>query len=195
MMEYKKAHSIAISILKKLESCCEKVDIAGSVAREKDECKDIEIVCSPCMVTNKDLFGNLDGEPVRASFFCSAVRSLGVILKGKPEDGRYIQVALPEGINLDLFIPQFHDYYRQYAIRIGSKDYSHKVLATAWNKLGWVGTPDGLRKMSECYSKEVNGKKHWICNVPQPTLPPVWKNEYYFFQWLGISWIEPKNRI
>lgn len=197
-MEYSKAHQIAIKLLRQFEKCCLKSDIAGSVAREKPECKDIEICCLPCFEHNVDLFGATETE-ARSLDFIKLVKSLGIILKGKPEDGRYVQIALTEGINLDLFIPQAHDYYRQYATRIGSRDYSHKVLATAWNKIGWVGTDDGLRMESECYRKAVgivNGKtkfKHF-CNSKNPTLPPVWDSEYELFKWLGLDWIPPKNR-
>jgi len=63
---------------------------------------------------------------------------------------------LPSGINLDLFVPQRHDYYRQYATRTGSGDYSYKVIASAWVSKGWVGTPDGLHKREDC-SEYSNG--------------------------------------
>ena len=97
---------------------------------------------------------------------------------------------MPEGINLDLFIPQETDYIRQNIFRTGSAEYSHKIIATACLKKGWCGTSDGMRLVSEC--SKVNDK--WKCHSKNPTLPPIFQNEYDFFQWIKISWIEAKNR-
>jgi len=193
-MQYKQVHEIAIKKLKQLEPSCTRVNIAGSIAREKEFPKDIEICCTPHLVNNIDLFGAVLGDKKRMADFVRTVKSFGNIVSGDIEKGRYIKIDLHEGIRLDLFIPQENDYFRQYSIRVGSSEYSHKVLATAWRKLGWVGTPDGLRRIDECYSKEVSGKKHWICNSIQPILPPVWESEYDFFKFLNLEWVEPHKR-
>lgn len=198
-MIYQQAREIATRILKQLEPFCKRIDVAGSVRREKNEVKDIEICCVPRTIENKDLFGNIQSVS-RANNFVSEVMNLGIIGKGDPKIGRYCQIMLPDSIMLDLFMPIEEDYFRQFCVRTGSSDYSHKVIATAWNKLGWVGTDDGLRLQKECYKKEVgknsNGfpKLKWICNNPNPTLPPVWQSEIDFFHWLNLQWIEPSKR-
>ena len=92
---------------------------------------------------------------------------------------------------LDLFMPESRDYYRQYAIRTGSADYSFKVLAAGWRRKGWCGTPDGLRRVRDC--KEVK-KSVWKCINPQAELPPVWQSEHEFFDWIGVRWIKPSLR-
>jgi DNA polymerase/3'-5' exonuclease PolX len=193
-MEYKKAHSIAIDLLRKFEKCCSQCDIAGSVRREKPEVKDIELMAVPLLEHTTDLFGTILATE-RSKDFCKLVKSLGVILKGKVEDGRYVQIALKDGINLDLFIPQESDYVRQFIFRTGSADYSHKIIATACLKKGWCGTSDGMRLVSECSKVDVGGGKHkWKCHSKQPTLPPVFEDEYHFFKFFDLQWIEPKNR-
>lgn len=86
-------------------------DVAGSIRREKPEVKDIEICALPRITEEKDLFGDVVGKK-RSNQFCDAVRSLGAILKGSPENGRYVQVALKEGISLDLFTPHTQLYFQ-----------------------------------------------------------------------------------
>lgn len=194
-MELYKAKDIAIKILKKLEKVCIQCDIAGSVRREKSEVKDIEIMANPAIIDIKNLFGEAIGSE-RLLDFRKTVESLGIILKGSVKEGRYVQIALPEGINLDLFIPQPSDYIRQYIFRTGSAEYSHKIVATACLKIGWCGTPDGMRLVSECIKKDIGiGKHKWICHSKAPTLPPIFETEYDFFKFINILWEEPKNRI
>lgn len=199
-MQYQQARDIAINIFKKLQPYCKVVDIAGSVRREKPECGDIEILCSPKTTDIKDLFEEVIGKQ-RMAGFVDIVNSLGVIIKGNPKEGKYIQILLPQNINLDLFIPNEWDYYRQVAIRTGSKDYSHKVLANAWLKKGYCGTDDGLRKQSDCIEKVIGSypdgreKKKWFCVNKNPWKPPAWKDEYEFFKFLDLTWQTPSLRI
>lgn len=198
-MKYGQAHEIAIDILKRLEPLSTKIDIVGSVRREKAEVHDIELCVVPRLSQKKDLFGEVLGTE-RLHSFIKEVKCLGIILKGKIEDGRMVQIRLPEDIVLDLFLPVESDYYRQVAIRTGSKDYSHKVLAVAWLKKGYCGTDDGLRLQKECYQKLIGkypdgrDKSKWFCNNPEPTLAPIFDSEYELYKWLSLEWIEPKNR-
>lgn len=198
-MQHKQAKEIAIKILKMIEPFCLKSDIVGSCRREKQEVKDIEIICVPRITPIKDLFDTEVGSQ-RSYPFCKAVKSLGVVLSGKIETGRYIKIALVEGINFDLFIPQTQDYERMKAIRTGSAEYSHKVIAAGWLKVGYCGTEDGLRLIKECYEKIIGTypdgreKRTWICNNPNPTLPPVWQDEVEFFRFINVPWVEPKFR-
>jgi DNA polymerase/3'-5' exonuclease PolX len=148
--------------------------IAGSLRRQKPDVKDIELVCVP--------------RTVHLIPFVTTVKQW-IKLKGEPT-GRYTQRMLYESIALDLFIPSKPDFIRQFVIRTGSADYSARVIATAWVKKGWVGTKDGLRRETQCLQK---GKK-WICQVPNPTLPPVWQSEQEFFDWLKVKFIPPQER-
>lgn len=198
-MIYPDAHKIALAYKKKLEPFCKVIHIAGSIAREKPEVKDIELCCLPRTIRIDDLFGDKLQEQ-RVAPFIETIRSFGKILKGDIATGQYVQILLPEKINMDIFMPIESDFYRQYAIRIGSLRFSHEVLATAWVKKGWVGTENGLRLSKECYSKVVgkNGqgkdKLLWVCTKQNPTLPPAWENEWAFFNWLGLQWIPESKR-
>lgn len=146
-MQHKPAADIAVAICERLAPHCfpNRINIAGSIRRKKQQVKDIEIVCLPKyeQVIEQDLFGQAVAQYRDAGFISTAI-SLGKVLKGTPE-GRYMQIELPEGINLDLFMPMDYDYFRQLAIRTGSADYAAQVIAAGWRAKGWVGTPAGLR--------------------------------------------------
>ncbi len=192
-MNYYEAKKIGDRIVEILSPHTTIINIAGSVRREKAEVKDIEVCCIPkeeFVVT--DLFGG--GSVHRTAAFTKVLDTFSnKIIKGKPT-GRYMQIEIKgyPGLMLDLFMPQPTDYYRQYAIRTGSADYSFKVIANSWNKLGWVGTRDGLRKQYEC---EQDKQENWKCVVANPQLPPIWESEEAFFKWLGITCLHPRLRI
>lgn len=192
---------IAQAICRSLSPYCEVIKIAGSIRRLQDEVKDIELVAVPIKTLQPvpvTLFQEMMASTGEAKYitheeYVKEVNNLGKILKGK-HGGRYMQIELPEGINLDLFTPEEHDYYRQLAIRTGSALYSEKVIAGGWRKIGWVGTKDGLRKQSDCEHKVLPSGTSWICTNKNPELPPVWKSEKEFFEWIKVTYVEPIKR-
>jgi len=118
-MKLNKAKAIAEKYLNLLKPYCQRIEIAGSIHREKPEVKDIEIVAIP-----KDL-----------TEFSNEVNKLEKV-KGEPT-GKYTMRVLPEGIKLDLFIANERNWGLIFAIRTGSAEFSHKVLATGWVKKGY----------------------------------------------------------
>jgi DNA polymerase/3'-5' exonuclease PolX len=207
--ELKEARTIAEEIIERLRSHCHKIDIAGSIRREMSYVGDIEIVAVPIRqphlipvykkVMQPDLMGEetevkvIDQEKSKTVLrplpaFISIVQGW-VKVKGEP-DGRYTQRILPEGIKLDLFMTTVEDYYRIYAIRTGSAEYSMEVIARQWVRRGWRGTKDGLRLTEEC--KETSSG--WQCIVDNPTILPAWQTEEEFFKFINVVYIHPKNR-
>ena len=186
------ASDIAVKICYKLQPYCSKINIAGSIRRKKPKVGDIEIVCVPhkAPAGQVSLFGDPEGEqPVKE--FCDLVQGLGTVELGRVT-GRQMKILLPEGIKLDLFIPQEDDYYRIYAIRTGSAQYSNLVIAHAWKRKGWVGTEHGLRKKNEC--REIAENKWKLVSLSSITLPPVWESEADFFEWLNVRCLDPIYR-
>ena len=188
------AQKIAVDICYKLQPFCEKINIAGSVRRKKPEVKDIEIVCVPKQETQYDMFGT-PFTSGRSRGLRDLVLTLGRAIKGS-SNGKYMQIELPQGINLDLFMPDDFDYYRQYAIRTGSADYAAKIIATGWKKKGWCGSDKGLRKISDCVeTKTPDGKSKWKCVKANAELPPVWQSEEQFFEWINVKMLHPSQRV
>ena len=121
-MEHIKAYVIAEKIVALLKPYCDRIEIAGSIRRKKENVKDIEIVCIPKQI---DLM-----------LFIGEVNQLGEITKGDPAK-KYVQLRLPEDIKLDLFMASKENWGLIFAIRTGPAEFSHNVLATGWVKKGY----------------------------------------------------------
>lgn len=174
------AFPLAEEIIKQLKPHTSNIEIAGSLRRECPTVSDIEIVCIP----------KEDNSAIRDINFVNAVENLGLIWKGNVENGRYVSIIVCRDMKLDLFITNTEDFYRQLAIRTGCAEYSHKVIATAWTKLGWVGTEHGLRRRTDCVKKN----NTWKVVNDKGERPPKFNSEKEFFEWLKIKWIAPKYR-
>lgn len=126
-MEYIKAKKIADDLVSQLSPHCYRCEIAGSIRRMKPEVKDIEIVAIP--------------KPFDTGLFESGIASVvnqWEKVKGEIDlDCRYTQRVLPEGIKLDLFLCKPDNWGNIFAMRTGSADYSHRVLAARWVQLGY----------------------------------------------------------
>lgn len=156
-MELSKAKIIADKYVEMLKPFCKRIEIAGSIRREKPEVGDIEIVC----IRNTKYLRS----------FWDAVDTLRKI-KGSPI-GRYTQRVLSEGIKLDLFMCEKDNWGLIYAIRTGSADYSHNVLAAGWVKAGFNSVDGRLFK---------NGKE-----------VPVYEEED-LFNLIGLEFVHPTKR-
>ena len=154
-MELEKAKKIAKVCVAWLELFCSRIEIAGSIRREKPEVKDIEIVCIPSDIKR----------------FTDVVNSWGKV-KGEPT-GKYTQRILPSGIKLDLFMANERNWGLIYAIRTGSAEFSHKVLARGWVKAGYKSINGMLTK---------NGKEIEC------------REEEDLFKLIDIPYIEPQKR-
>jgi DNA polymerase/3'-5' exonuclease PolX len=92
---------------------------------------------------------------------------------GKP-DGRYTQRMLSCGLKLDLFMPHPDGYGLIMAIRTGSADWAHKVLAAGWKRAGFHSDKGLLRREDGSV-------------VPCRT-------ERELFDTIGLRWVEPVDR-
>ena len=159
------AKYIAHEIVMQLEPFCERIEIAGSIRREKDFVKDIEVVAIP--------------KPYQTGLFEDGIASVvnqWTKVKGEMEYGKtkYTQRILPTGIKLDLFFATEKNWGLIYAIRTGSAEYSHKVLATKWVQKGYKSV-DGMLTL--------NGGR--VVQV---------REEQDLFKLLGLPYVEPKYR-
>lgn len=183
-------HSTALEIAERwvhlLEDSCDRIEIAGSVRRLKPEVHDIEIVAMPVRLMPIDLFGH-PGVPI--NYLESQLHSLELhhdfeFVKNGP---KYKQLALPEGINLDLFLVTPPAQWGViFLIRTGPKEFSE-----------WMVTPrakGGALPGGYCVQDGTIRTAH----VPLPDvdvhLQIAMPNEADFFAFCGLEWIEPKDR-
>jgi len=161
-MELNKAQKIADKVLNELKPHCERIEIAGSIRRQKSDVKDIEIVAIP--------------KPYDVGLFESGIAT--VVNKWKKIKGelpcKYMQRVLPEGINLDLFFATEDNWGVIFAIRTGSAEFSHKVLAVGWSKLGYKSENGILIK---------DGQKYYI------------HEEIDLFNLLNLDYVYPEDRV
>lgn len=148
-----------------LEPHCERIEIAGSLRRECDLISDIELVAIP--------------KPYDTGLFEDGLASVvnqWEKVKGEMdyEKCKYTQRILPSGIKLDLFFAQKGNWGNILAIRTGSADYSHKVLATEWVKQGYKSENGFLTR---------DGK-----------YPIMFYEEEDLFKFLGLKYIHPRER-
>jgi DNA polymerase/3'-5' exonuclease PolX len=161
---YAEAYAIALKVLEELRPHCSRIEIAGSLRRKKPEVGDIEIVAVPL--------------PYSTGIFESGIATVvnkWEIVKGALEFGKtkYTQRILPEGIKLDLFIAEEGNWGSIFAIRTGSADYSHKVLANGWVRQGFKSDGGYLYREGEKY--EV-------------------REEEDLFRFIGIPYVKPEDR-
>jgi DNA polymerase/3'-5' exonuclease PolX len=179
-MKYDEAIRIAEGVKAKLDVHCERIEIAGSVRRRKLEVGDIEIVAIPrSFIEAPDLLMPDSGVRRRSRGFALTVCGLGRIVKGNPREGKYIQIETRAAdgpvIKIDLFTATAENWGLIYAIRTGSAQFSHSVLACGWVSHGYHSEGGMLRR-----------KSGEVVAVPE---------ERDLFRLAGVAWVEPEARL
>ena len=177
-MNYRDAYLLAHSIQDIVGPWCIRCEIGGSIRRGKANVKDIEIICQPDYEVHPvDLFGNTDVHYPIYDYLNKLfqAKTQARYLKGQ---SRYRQYALPQGINLDLFIviPPAQ-WGVVFALRTGPRDF---------NK--WLVTPrrSGGRMPSNAIMKTAGiYMDRQLISMP---------HEIDFLNFLGVGFIEPKDR-
>ena len=156
-MKLEEAKEIAEKYVNLFRPYSRRIEIAGSIRRKKPEVKDIEIV----MIRNT----------AKLAEFKEIVEKLQKV-KGEAI-GRYTQRILPEGIKLDLFFAIPENWGNTFAIRTGSADYSHEIIAKGWVKAGY---------------KSENGFLHKAGKVI-----PIFEEEE-LFNLINVKMVDPEKR-
>jgi DNA polymerase (family 10) len=176
-MELLKARSIGESLLKLIGPAVKRAEIAGSVRREKETVKDIELVI--IVDDYEALFGALR---TRGKFIKPGVPD---IIEWPPKAGaKYLRLLLDEGIKLDVFVATTANWGGIFMLRTGSgvddsgnafNGFSSGVLQR-WKKISKGG------KMQNGILIDANGNF-----LPQ-------NEESQIFDLVGLKWIPPNQR-
>lgn len=158
------ARAEAEKILEQLRPHCYRIEIAGSIKRERPIIGDIELVAIP--------------KPYDTGLFTSGIASVvneWQKVKGELEYGKckYTQRILPSGIKLDLFFAERENWGNILLIRTGDWEFSKRFVGVLLPQRGY--------KQEEGFLK-YNGK-----------VIPCYE-ELDLFQRVGLKYIEPKNR-
>jgi DNA polymerase/3'-5' exonuclease PolX len=184
---------VAQSLAEALRPACVRLEIAGSLRRQKALVHDIEIVAMPRL--ERDLFGDLvvprDGLTVDAPTELDEVLARLVrqdrLCLGDRMGSRYKKfwVSAPDRprIKLDLFIVLPPAQWGVlFAIRTGPADFSHWIVT---QRLAGGALPSHCRVLDGAVREGLIGEGKII---PMP-------EENDFLEFLGLGWIEPAERI
>lgn len=191
------ARTLADGVVRLLESACERIEIAGSIRREKADIGDVEIVAIPkwteIEVPTADLFGQGAPELKRISALeprCAALALEGVFAARPNKDGKIavgskLKWLVYKGFALDLYICDADTWGVTLAIRTGCAEFSHK-LVTPRSQGGFC--PDYLT------FKGTKEGGSWRVRRRDSGEPLATPEENDVFSALGIEPIEPRHR-
>lgn len=175
-MPLQQAQQLAEQLVHELRPYCERIEIAGSIRRQRPTVSDIEIVTVPKFTPQHDLFGDIVSFRNELEYPLNRLAISGArFIKSGP---RYKQIALPEGVNLDLFVVLPPAQWGViFAIRTGPANFS-KWIVTQRSWGGALPSVCSVKNGAVWRSGEI---------VPMP-------EEIDLLQFLGLGWVEPENR-
>lgn len=182
LMNYEKAYLLARDLANQLAPHCERVEIAGGVRRHKADVHDLELVVTPKLVPQYDMFGGETGDRnLLVEYLTWLVRS-GELQPGPKQGPRFRQYrVLPSGIMLDLFIVHYPAQFGViHAIRTGPAHYSHWLVT---QRLKGGALPNDAR---------VADGAVWVEGGQGGPLPMETEGE--FFAFLDIPMPAPQDR-
>lgn len=203
-------HDIALktaeALVEYLRPACARIEIAGSIRREKAEVKDIELVCIPDLTIVPRRAPLEFGKPVpplykteldRLIAVMAEARDVGIDLKGDRMKKLNLRYA---GIKADIFVnlpPS--EWGVQMVIRTGPADFSRwcvtqrrlgGVLPNAYfvkHQVVWIAS-DGFDK----YSVPDDPTKALALLTPENHLRMA--EEINFLDLIDVGWVEPRER-
>jgi DNA polymerase/3'-5' exonuclease PolX len=169
---YAAALAVAQALATILAPVCERVLIAGSLRRQKEEVGDLELVVLPKTEAILDLFGEPCGE---RSLLDDALADIAPV---RTKDGERYKQFMWEGMPVDLFIATRDTWGCVATIRTGSADFTR-----------WLVTS---RRQGGACPSHLNFKEGrlWLGETALET-----PEELDVFDALNQRWIEPIERI
>ena len=170
-MELEKAKAIAEKIKAVLESSCERIELAGSIRRQKPEVRDIELLAIPKYDGTIDMLDAKIQTLIHFGMLSYRLNKLGRKVYGPKNK---LLVHIPSGFGVDIFSTDEQCWPVSLVVRTGGKTTNQQIATRALQrgmKLRAYGdgfdTPDG----------------HFQC-----------KSEQEVFQAVGLRYLEPWER-
>ena len=159
------AEGIVKSLVSHLQGACQRIEVAGSIRRQRSECGDIDLVAFP--LYQADLFGNPGGPMLLDQLLCN----MGVAWTG----GEKIHRFQWELADIDLYLCDKDNFALTWLIRTGSAEHNQYLCQLA-NQRGYsISYSQGLKNRA---TDEVL----------------IIKTEEELFHLLGLSYVEPHLR-
>jgi DNA polymerase/3'-5' exonuclease PolX len=177
---------------------CARLEIAGSIRRQRDTIGDIEVVAIPTLLAQPDLFGtegagqprNLLAERVEALLGLE-VLTPRLNKLGRQSLGPQNKLLLFKGFALDLFITDAERWGVTFAIRTGGALFSHALVTS---KVQTVRDESG-RSFGPGLCPSYLEFKGWrVRHVSAGSPPYLTPEEWDVFDVLNLDYIPPQER-
>jgi DNA polymerase/3'-5' exonuclease PolX len=131
-MDFSTASKYAVQIVNWLSPYCHRLEIAGSIRRNRPQCADIDIVCIPKITEEKDMLGTVIGRANHCLQFLQSyvgddVRRLkpsgARFISGGEREGKQVILQLPK-CQLDLWFADAATFENRLLLRTGSKEHN-----------------------------------------------------------------------
>lgn len=177
------AAHLANVLAAELTLSCERVEVAGSIRRQRPDIGDLELVVIPRYARQVDLFGEPSGSTNLLEERIAWLVDRGTLAprlssEGHPRLGPKYKALVYQGMGVDLFITSPECWGVIYLIRTGPADFSHR-LVTQRQQGGLL--PNHLRVR--------DGRL--VGTDGQPLETP---EEADVFRAIGLEWIAPESR-
>lgn len=179
-MQLQHAENIAQELLRTLASCCERIEVAGSVRRRKAQVKDLEIV----YISKTGVFQNGTLFPIEGALIDQGLALL--VERGilgwdydTPRNGpKYKRlVHLNSGLVVELFAAQPSTWGYILALRTGPAEFNQRLVSPPWK--------GGIKPLNLSF---VDGVV--LCHGVPVEVP----DELAFFRLFGLPVIAPEQR-
>jgi DNA polymerase (family 10) len=186
------ARLVAEDLKARLQPACERVEIAGSIRRQRPWVKDVELLCIPKVERAVDLLGETQVEVNHLDrvlewlLTCdyqegSTLVSGGLLHKRPDVNGRYaygpknkLLVHAPTGLNVDIFTADRRNWGMAPVVRTGSADFNRRVMGR-FRRLGMKG--HAYAGVTDQHGNDID------C-----------PDEETVFRLLGWPWVPPERR-
>ncbi len=177
------AAALATELADLLRASCERIEIAGSIRRQRPDIGDLELVAIPQHAQQVDLFGESCGTINLLEARIAWLLDVGEITPRLTTDGQQrlglkYKALTYRGMAVDVFSTTRECWGVIFTIRTGPADFSHR-LVTPRQQGGWL--PDHLRVR--------HGRLVGTDDSPLDT-----PEEADVFQAIGRAWIAPEQR-
>lgn len=188
-MNVTQAYEIAEDLVRLMKPWAERVEIAGSIRRQKTDVKDIELVAIPKWEEGGVIVDMFQGEREKVNMLYEYLRSqprIQWIKPGVPEvipwpikpDGKYWRGLVDGKIKLDLFLTTPEQFGLIFLIRTGPADFSHRFVM---KKYQGGSLPNDYR-VEDGHLKKLTGEI-----IPTP-------DEETVFRLAGMKFVPPEER-
>lgn len=177
-----KAFAVAVQLESRLAPFCERIEIAGSIRRQKETVGDIEILFVPKTAKRmRDLFM----EEEYSLVWAEVDKMIGIELDKRPNvngqvawgDQNRLAIHTASGIPVDFFATTQDKWWNSLVVRTGGKE-NNMAIAKAANSLGWHWEAYGTG-----FHHDTGTEPHYKT-----------RSEEDVFRFVGLSYLLPHER-